>query len=1146
MVAAWLATVSLPTVAQDATWLASPGSSNFNSGGNWSTGSVPTGTANFGSSTRSSLNFSTPTTVGTLSFNSGAPAYSFTTSAGSNITLNGAGILSGSANSPTLSLTNDTRLIFQGGATGGNARLVVPGNATLDISGASSGVTVGSIEGSGSYVLGSKQLTIGGNNLSTTVGGAISGTDGSLVKTGTGTVWLASVNTYSGPTVIRRGALQISVDSSLGTGDLIFDGGTLSMFPAGPGISTSRTITLNAGGGTIDSTKVGFNAEGSIVGSGSLTVRGAGVRLSGSNSYSGGTIISSGATLFANTASLQGNILDHSVLNISQNFNGTLASNISGSGALTVDPVGFTVTLSGTNSYSGGTTLSRGTLRGTTDSLQGNIANSGTVVFDQSTSGIYAGNISGIGTLTKLGNGTVILTGANAYEGTTTISEGTLQVGSSGVRGSLGGRFVTNNANLTFANADASGLVITNATDATTIFRNSSTAGSARIGSGAIKFLDDSSAGTALLFVRGSLLFTGSSTAGSAGISVAPGSSLVFQGNASGANATVDGDGTIDISGLASSGTSLGSIDGGMALVLGNKQLTIGAFPLSMSYSGIISGLGGSLVKVGSDSLTIGPGGVGTYTGGTTVRGGALIVNGRLASGVTVESGGTLAGIGTITGNTINRGTLELISPLTVNGSYSHAAGAVYRIGIPYVGAAVGLIVNGTAALSGGTVQVTSAPTNFGRSASFAILTASGGVSGMFSGVSTSLAFLTPSLGYDANNVYLILGQAEAGFGRGAQTANQRAVGSVLDRASATASGDFATVLNALYGLDSAQGPRALDAIGGQNYAGFGSVAVLGAQAFMNNFSDRIGGGSEAGQRVALAQGSDQACGIDACDTPPISRWGAWGGGFGGTGNVLGDTSTLGFSYALGGFSAGLDYRFDSSLLAGITAGYANATQYTQRLDGRGTTDSFQVGLYGSYTEGALYLDALLGYARGESRMQRTIVIPGLAPRTAYSNSHADQLFGQLEVGWRIPLTGIEVALIPFTRLQGSTSSQAGFSEWGANSLNLTVAPQTTSSLRTVVGSQMEATLGKVNFRLRAGWSHEFADTARPVTASFAGAPSLPFTTQGPPAPRDGAVAGIGLNAPIGEATRLYARYDGELQGGNDSHLFSAGVRIVW
>ncbi len=90
----------------------------------------------------------------------------------------------------------------------------------------------------------------------------------------------------------------------------------------------------------------------------------------------------------------------------------------------------------------------------------------------------------------------------------------------------------------------------------------------------------------------------------------------------------------------------------------------------------------------------------------------------------------------------------------------------------------------------------------------------------------------------------------------------------------------------------------------------------------MNNFA-MLGGGRPAPNnnnrstasagRVALAD----ACDFDsACDTAQPSRWGAWGGGIGSFGTVAGDASAHGTTYSLGGFSGGLDYRFNPNVLA--------------------------------------------------------------------------------------------------------------------------------------------------------------------------------------------------------------------------------------
>ncbi len=106
------------------------------------------------------------------------------------------------------------------------------------------------------------------------------------------------------------------------------------------------------------------------------------------------------------------------------------------------------MTLSGANTYTGGTTVSAGSLTGTTTSLQRNIVDNANVTFNQATNGTYAGVLSGAGNLTVNGTGTVTLSGANTYSGGTTVSAGSLI----GTTTSLQGNIV-DNANVTFNQA---------------------------------------------------------------------------------------------------------------------------------------------------------------------------------------------------------------------------------------------------------------------------------------------------------------------------------------------------------------------------------------------------------------------------------------------------------------------------------------------------------------------------------------------------------------------------------------------------------------------------------------------------------------------------------------------------------------------
>ena len=563
------------------------------------------------------------------------------------------------------------------------------------------------------------------------------------------------------------------------------------------------------------------------------------------------------------------------------------------------------------------------------------------------------------------------------------------------------------------------------------------------------------------------------------------------------------------------------------------------------TLSGNIGGAGG-LTKSGSGTLTLS--GTNNYSGGTTVSGGRLAIDGTTTSNVTVGAGGELGGSGTIAGNVINNGTLSpgnSIGTLTVTGNYTQAPGSTYSVEANAAGQSDRINVTGSATINGGTVNVLAAAGTYSRFTTYTILNATGGVTGTYAGVTSNLAFLTPSLGYDANNVYLTLLMSQTAFADGARTANQRAVGTVLDRAGSTSSGDLATVINALAGLGTTQGPEALNALSGQNYSAFGTANLQSGLLFMQAVGAQLGSSHGAvggtGSTVALAQACDAAC-----DGAP-SRWNAWANGLGGLGSVGGDANSATMTYNIAGAAMGIDYRLDPRFMVGIGVGYANSTQWMQGFDGRGTSDSYHAALYASFTEGGFYADGLVGYGYIDNQMHRVIAIPGLATRNAFGRAHVDQLNGQIEAGYKIGLHEAAAAtLTPFVRVQGVTSTQAAFTETGAGALNLTVAQQTTESLRTTLGGEIAGRIGEVTAKLRLGWVHEHADTARPVTASLAGAPSLPFTVQGAAPRRDSALVGVALDTSIAAGTKLYLRYDGELGGSSDSHALTAGLRVTF
>ena len=644
---------------------------------------------------------------------------------------------------------------------------------------------------------------------------------------------------------------------------------------------------------------------------------------------------------------------------------------------------------------------------------------------------------------------------------------------------------------------------------------------------------DISLAGTANTYTGGTFVNAGS-------LSLGPGASLPAS-----SALTMNG-GTFNLNGNSQ---VLGSLAGNGGTLNLNGGLMVLNSALSNQLGSTLTG-NGSFTVQGGGSLNYTGNGTG-FTGSTVVNNASLSVNGTLGGNVFTGANGTIGGGGAIVGNLYNGGVLSpgnSVGTLTVNGNFFNTGGLM-SVEVMPAGLGDQLMVNGAATLQGGSVYVFATPgVVYGPTQTYRIISTTGGLTGAFASVNELYPFLQSSLSYDANNAYLTL--QLGGFAAAAATPTQAAVGAVLDANVGNASGDFANVLSALAvnTTSTAQGQAALQALSGNNYAGFSSSMVQGAALFMNNFSGTVGGGAFGGaQRVALAEACETGC-----DAAQPTLWGAWGGALGGLGTIGATAPVGGVTYNAGGFAAGLDRAVSDSLRLGVTAGYTAGTQWVSGFSGVGRTDTVLAGLYGNYARGPVYADGLLGYAYSGNQMWRQILLPGLSPRTALGQTGANQWYGQVEGGYRFEIDGGFGAYVtPFARLQGYTGTQNAFTETGAQSLNLTIAQQTTNSLRSVLGATVGGAVDlgwreKLALQFRLGWSHEYADTARPVSATLAGAPAMPFTTWGIAPTRDGALLGFGASTAIAEATSVYLRYEGTVAGQDSAHALTAGLRMTW
>jgi outer membrane autotransporter protein len=177
---------------------------------------------------------------------------------------------------------------------------------------------------------------------------------------------------------------------------------------------------------------------GAISGTGGVTQIGAGTTiLTGINTYGGGTTIGSGTLQIGNggtAGSITGNVTDNGTLAFERSDSVTFGGVISGAGTLVQSGSG-TLILTGNNTYSGGTTISAGTLQvgngGATGSIIGNVVDNGTLLFNRSNTLSFGGVISGTGNVEQNGSGSTILSGVNTYTGGTIVNAGTLTVNNS-------------------------------------------------------------------------------------------------------------------------------------------------------------------------------------------------------------------------------------------------------------------------------------------------------------------------------------------------------------------------------------------------------------------------------------------------------------------------------------------------------------------------------------------------------------------------------------------------------------------------------------------------------------------------------------------------------------------------------------------
>ncbi|GAD51156.1 putative autotransporter, partial [Caenibius tardaugens NBRC 16725] len=587
-------------------------------------------------------------------------------------------------------------------------------------------------------------------------------------------------------------------------------------------------------------------------------------------------------------------------------------------------------------------------------------------------------------------------------------------------------------------------------------------------------------------------------------------------------NLALTGSSTLDWTLKAGGLTADAGLFTGNAAIGGGANLTFNQ-SANASYAGVLTGTG-EFTKSGAGSLVL-TGDSSAFAGETTVAGGRLAVNGALGGAVTVLDGGLLGGSGIISnlsvigtvapGNSI--GTLHV-------GNITFASGSSYEVEINAAGQSDKIVASGKVTINGGTVKVLAGTGNYAPATTYNILTANpaaGGVDGTFSGVTSNLAFLDPSLSYDAGNVYLTMTRNDVSFRDIGVTPNQKAMGSGIE---ALAHGN--PIWDAVVQYDADTARNAFNQLSGEIHPSARTALIEDSRFVRNAIGDRI---RAAVDSVAATDGmvttyDDHGPLASAAST---DRFAVWGQAFGSWGHIDGDGNAARLNRSTGGFFLGADAPAFDTWRFGAVVGYSSTGFKARARYSSGSSDNYHVGVYGGTTWGGLAFRTGATYTWHDITTSRTVAIPGVtdSPRSDY-NAGTAQVFGEL--GYRMQARN--VAFEPFGNLAYVNIHTDSFAEKGSVA-TLSTASGSTNTAFTALGLRAATTFDLGASKIRAkgmlGWRHAFGDISPQSAMRFVSGGDA-FSIGSVPIARDAGLVEAGLEYAFTPNATLDVVYQGQ------------------
>lgn len=625
-----------------------------------------------------------------------------------------------------------------------------------------------------------------------------------------------------------------------------------------------------------------------------------------------------------------------------------------------------------------------------------------------------------------------------------------------------------------------------------------------------------------------------------------------------------------------------GFVPAGSALLFGSAQAdSLVRFENDVDLGGaartvlVTAGAGGDAAEMSgvlSDgALQVGDGshggililtGANTYSGGTSVSGGTLVVANTSGSGTgsgavdvlagTLRGTGTVGAVSVYAGGTLAAGTAAATGVLTVNGNLSLASGSTTTLRLNGTSAGTGydqIRVGGTAAF-GGTLDL-----DFGFvptvGQSFTLFDASA-YSGAFGTIDPSL-----SLRYSfADGVLTILG-FRTSFVPYALTPNQKAVAAALDTVLDDSRAQ--SLVSSLDGVADNQLPAAFDQISPQPLLAVPQILFGNTRAALGDIDQHLSDLRAGVTGLSLSQlnffdgqiplnaliaGSDALppSGVKAFRPTPDNPWSFFLSGGGDFGQMEPGGEAARSTFSGGRFTAGADYRLSRETVAGLYAGY-DGTDAKLGGGSGADDDAARFGAYGSWKDaGGDWLGASFGGAYHWLDTSRAAY-----GGTASGQTGGTELNGSLRYGHDFPCGPWTIT--PTAALTYASLNFGAYDESGSLA-PLSIREESASSCRSELGwtVQREFLVRGVRLRpyVRAGWEHEFLDTGQALTAHLASGAGAPFTVTANSLGQESASFGAGISATFTESLSGQLSYAGEAGNRFQDHTLSAALRVLF